>query len=100
MHEYEALPGARNWSIRFDARWKTSTFARSATTFHRVQCYTKLVFGPDDSSPTGGRLTEMGYLFCRVREYTIRRTASMVNIPIIMTRTGSAPMTTSNGFAI
>jgi beta-glucosidase len=36
-----------------------------------------------------GELTEMGYLFWpQVVEFTIRRTASMVDIPIIMTENG------------
>jgi beta-glucosidase len=55
-----------------------------------VQCYTKIVIGPDGRiAHPDGELTEMGYLFWpQSVEYTLRRAASMVSIPIIMTENG------------
>jgi beta-glucosidase len=91
MHEYEALPGGEELvnSIRHEME---DEYLRSVgdDDFIGVQCYTKLVFGPDGLiAHPEGELTEMGYLFWpECVEYTIRRTASMVDIPIIMTENG------------
>jgi len=91
MHEYEALPGGEELveSIR-DEEEDRYLLAVGDDDYIGVQCYTKLVFGPDGLVVhPEGELTEMGYLFWpQSVEYTIRRTASMVNIPIIMTENG------------
>jgi beta-glucosidase len=91
MHEYEALPGGEELveSIR-DEEEDRYLLAVADDDYIGVQCYTKLVFGPDGLiAHPEGELTEMGYLFWpQSVEYTIRRTASMVNIPIIMTENG------------
>jgi beta-glucosidase len=91
MHEYEALPGGEELveSIR-DEEEDRYLRAVGDDDYIGVQCYTKLVFGPDGLiAHPEGELTEMGYLFWpQSVEYTIRRTASMVNIPIIMTENG------------
>jgi len=91
MHEYEALPGGEELveSIRNETE---DEYLRAVgdDDFVGVQCYTKLVFGPDGLvAHPEGELTEMGYLFWpQSVEFTIRRTASMVDIPIIMTENG------------
>jgi len=91
MHEYEALPGGEELVDSFRHEMEDE-YLRSVgdDDFIGVQCYTKLVFGPDGLiAHPEGELTEMGYLFWpECVEYTIRRTASMVNIPIIMTENG------------
>ncbi|MGD0692994.1 MAG: family 1 glycosylhydrolase, partial [Acidimicrobiales bacterium] len=91
MHEYEALPGGEELveSIRNEEEDQYLN-AVGDDDYIGVQCYTKLVFGPDGLvAHPEGELTEMGYLFWpQSVEYTIRRTASMVKTPIIMTENG------------
>jgi beta-glucosidase len=91
MHEYEALPGGEELveSIRNEEEDQYLN-AVGDDDYIGVQCYTKLVFGPDGLvAHPEGELTEMGYLFWpQSVEYTLRRTASMVTIPIIMTENG------------
>ncbi|MGB8196277.1 MAG: family 1 glycosylhydrolase [Acidimicrobiales bacterium] len=91
MHEYEALPGGEELvqSLRNEME---DEYLRAASDddYVGVQCYTKLVFGPDGLVVRPeGELTEMGYLFWpQSVEYTIRYAASMVDVPIIMTENG------------
>ncbi len=91
MHEYEALPGGEEAasSLRHEME---DEYLRSMgdDDFVGVQCYTKWVFGPDGFIVhPEGELTEMGYLFWpECVEYTIRRAASMVDVPIIVTENG------------
>lgn len=91
MHEYEALPGGEELVERLRNE-EEDEYLRAVgdDDYVGVQCYTKLVFGPDGLvAHPEGELTEMGYLFWpQVVEFTIRRTASMVDIPIIMTENG------------
>ncbi len=91
MNEYEALPGGEDLvnSIRHEME---DEYLRCVgdDDYLGVQCYTKIVIGPHGriSNPEG-ELTEMGYLFWpQSVEYTIRRAASMVDIPIFMTENG------------
>ena len=91
MNEYEALPGGEDLvnSIRHEME---DEYLRCVgdDDYLGVQCYTKIIIGPDGriSNPEG-ELTEMGYLFWpQSVEYTIRRAASMVDIPIFMTENG------------
>jgi beta-glucosidase len=91
MNEYEALPGGEELvqSLRNEME---DEYLRAAgdDDYFGVQCYTKLVFGPDGLVVhPEGELTEMGYLFWpQSVEHTIRRASSMLNIPIIMTENG------------
>ncbi len=91
MNEYEALPGGEELvaSIRHEME---DEYLRAVgdDDYLGVQCYTKIVIGPDGLvAHPEGELTEMGYLFWPESvEYTIRRAASMVDIPIIMTENG------------
>jgi beta-glucosidase len=91
MNEYEALPGGEELveSIRHEME---DEYLRAVgdDDYLGVQCYTKIVIGPDGRiANPDGELTEMGYLFWpQSVEYTIRRAASMTNIPIIMTENG------------
>jgi beta-glucosidase len=91
MHEYEALPGGEELVERIRHETEDEYLrAVGDDDYVGVQCYTKLVFGPDGLvARPEGELTEMGYLFWpQSVEFTIRRTASMVDIPIIMTENG------------
>ena len=91
MNEYEALPGAEEQveSIRHEME---DRYLRSFADddYVGVQCYTKLVFGPDGLvARPPGEFTEMGYLFWpQSVEHTIRRAASFSDLPIIMTENG------------
>jgi beta-glucosidase len=91
MNEYEALPGGEELvaSIRHEME---DEYLRSVgdDDYLGVQCYTKIIIGPDGRiAHPEGELTEMGYLFWpQSVEYTLRRAASMVSIPIIMTENG------------
>ena len=91
MNEYEALPGGEDLvnSIRHEME---DEYLRSVgdDDYLGVQCYTKIIIGPDGLVATPeGELTEMGYLFWpQSVEYTLRRAASFVDIPIIMTENG------------
>jgi beta-glucosidase len=91
MNEYEALPGGEDLvqSIRHEME---DEYLRAVADddYLGVQCYTKIVIGPDGLViRPEGELTEMGYLFWPESvEYTLRRAASFVDIPIIMTENG------------
>jgi len=76
--------------IRFDTRWKTSTFARSATTISSACSATRArVRSGWTHRPPGGRTHRDGIpVLARVRGVHHPSTASMVNIPIIMTENG------------
>jgi len=91
MNEYEALPGGEDLVKLFRHEMEDEYLrAVGDDDFLGVQCYTKIIIGPDGriTNPEG-ELTEMGYLFWPESvEYTIRRAASMVDIPIIMTENG------------
>jgi beta-glucosidase len=91
MNEYEALPGGEDLvnSIRHEME---DEYLRSVgdDDYLGVQCYTKIVMdGNGRITNPEGELTEMGYLFWpQSVEFTLRRAASMVDIPIIMTENG------------
>src|SRR5665213_2425143 len=55
-----------------------------------VQCYTKLILGPDGIvQDPEGETTAMGYLYWpQSVEYTVRRAAALTNAPIIVTENG------------
>ncbi len=91
MQEYEALPGGeqRMASMREEMEDKY-LLALEGDDYVGVQCYTKMVVGPDGlvlDSP--GEKTEMGYLYWpQCVEATVRRAAELTNLPIIVTENG------------
>lgn len=91
MHEYEALAGGEDLlnSMRHEME---DQYLRGVVDddYLGVQCYTKFVIGPEGLIVTpDGELTAMGYLFWpQSVEYTLRRAASFVDIPLIMTENG------------
>jgi beta-glucosidase len=91
MQEYEAVPGfeARLDSFRDEMEDKYLRALRGDD-YVGVQCYTKVVLGPDGVMDVpGAEVTDMGYLFWPESvEYTIRRAAAITEAPIIMTENG------------
>jgi beta-glucosidase len=91
MQQYEALPGFEDRLDSFRDEMEDK-YLRSlrGDDYVGVQCYTKLVLGPDGIvSEPDGELTDMGYLFWpQSVEYTIRRAAALTSAPIIMTENG------------
>ena len=91
MNEYEASPGGEDLMNAIRHQMEDEyLLAVGDDDYLGVQCYTKIVIGPEGlvTSPDG-ELTEMGYLFWpQSVEYTIRRAASFVDIPLIMTENG------------
>ena len=91
MNEYEALPGGEDLVNSIQREMEDEYLgAVGDDDYLGVQCYTKIVIGPEGRIVhPEGELTEMGYLFWpQSVEYTIRRAASVVDIPIIMTENG------------
>jgi beta-glucosidase len=91
MQEYEAPPGGEVFVASIRGEMEDNYLAVvDDDDYVGVQCYTKLVFGPDGLiARLEGELTEMGYLYWpQCVEYTIRRAASLTSIPIIMTENG------------
>jgi beta-glucosidase len=91
MQEYEALPGAEALVESLRGEMEDQYLAvLGDDDYVGVQCYTKLVFGPDGLVlRPEGEFTEMGYLFWpQSVEHTIRRAASFTTLPIIMTENG------------
>jgi beta-glucosidase len=91
MNEYEAQPGGEELVKALQHEMEDEYLrAVSDDDYLGVQCYTKIVIGPDGRvAHPEGEVTEMGYLFWpQSVEYTIRRAASFTDIPIIMTENG------------
>lgn len=91
MQEYEALPGGEAQVESLRSEMEDNYLAVVGDDdYVGVQCYTKMVFGPDGLvARPEGEFTEMGYLFWpQSVEHTIRRAASLTSIPIIMTENG------------
>lgn len=91
MQEYEAQPGGEELVESLRAEMEDKYLAVVGDDdYVGVQCYTKLVFGLEGLIlRPEGEFTEMGYLFWpQCVEYTIRRAASLTDIPIIMTENG------------
>ena len=91
MQQYEALPGgdALLNSLRHEMEDEYLS-ATDGDDFLGVQCYTKILVGPDgiDEHPDG-ELTQMGYLFWpECVEYTVRRAAQFTALPIMVTENG------------
>jgi beta-glucosidase len=55
-----------------------------------VQCYTKLILGPDGVvTDLHDETTEMGYLYWpQCVEYTVRRAIELAHLPVIVTENG------------
>ncbi|NNN02372.1 MAG: family 1 glycosylhydrolase [Acidimicrobiaceae bacterium] len=91
MQEYEAQPGGEGLveSLRREMEDEYLQVVADDD-YLGVQCYTKLIIGPDGLvERPEGELTEMGYLFWpQSVEYTVRRAAQFIDIPIIVTENG------------
>ncbi|HEV3267274.1 MAG TPA: family 1 glycosylhydrolase [Acidimicrobiales bacterium] len=91
MQEYEAVPGFEDRLDSFRDEMEDK-YLRSlrGDDYVGVQCYTKVVLGPDGVVDVpGAEVTDMGYPFWpQSVEYTIRRAAAITDAPIIMTENG------------
>jgi beta-glucosidase len=91
MHEYESLPGYEERLESFRAEMEDKyLLSREGDDYVGVQCYTKLILGPDGvvTNPEG-EVTDMGYLFWpQCVEYTVKRASTMCTLPIIITENG------------
>jgi beta-glucosidase len=91
MQEYEALPGGeeRMAAMRDEMEDKYLR-AVADDDYIGVQCYTKMVVGPDGVvHDAPGERTIMGYLFWpQCVEATVRRAASFSDLPIYITENG------------
>ncbi|MHB8378923.1 MAG: glycoside hydrolase family 1 protein [Acidimicrobiales bacterium] len=91
MQEYEAVPGFEDRLASFREEMEDK-YLRSlrGDDFVGVQCYTKVVLGPDGVvNVPGAEVTDMGYLFWpQSVEYTVRRAAAIAGTPIILTENG------------
>jgi beta-glucosidase len=91
MQEYEALPGFEEQLASFRAEMEDKyLFSLRDDDYVGVQCYTKLVVGPDGVvTDPEGELTDMGYLFWpQCVDYTVRRAIELSGAPIIVTENG------------
>lgn len=91
MQEYEAVNGADDFlaSCLDEMEDKYLAATSGDDDFLGVQCYTKILIGPDGMVEPQGETTEMGYLFWpQSVEYCVRRAAGAVAIPIIVTENG------------
>jgi beta-glucosidase len=91
MQEYEAVPGFEDGLASFREEIEDKyLLSLQGEDYVGVQCYTKLVLGPnglvlDPESET----TDMGYLFWpQSVNYTVRRAAELAKTPIIVTENG------------
>lgn len=91
MQEYEALPGFEEGRDSFREEMEDKyLLALVGEDYVGVQCYTKIVLGPDGIvlNPDD-ELTAMGYLYWpEIVEYTVRRAAQLSQSPIIVTENG------------
>jgi beta-glucosidase len=91
MQEFEAVEGAHDLLASFldemeDQYLRATT---DADDFLGVQCYTKILLGPEGIVEPDGETTEMGYLFWpQCVEFCVRRAAHAVAVPIIVTENG------------
>jgi beta-glucosidase len=91
MQDYETLPGGeQEMHAMRDEMEDKYLRACEGDDYLGVQCYTKMVVGPDGVvfDPPGEK-TEMGYLFWpQCVEQTVRRAASFSSLPIYVTENG------------
>jgi beta-glucosidase len=91
MQEYEAVAGFEDQlsSFREEMEDKYLTSLRGED-YVGVQCYTKLVVGPDGVvTEPDGEVTDMGYLYWpQCVYYTVRRAIELSGAPIIVTENG------------
>ena len=91
MQEYQALPGGEEklQEMRDEMEDKYLR-AVDGDDYIGVQCYTKLIVGPDGVVlDPPGETTEMGYLFWpECVEHTVRRAATFSSLPIYVTENG------------
>ena len=91
MHEFEAAPGGEDLVEAFRHEMEDEYLSTlDGDDYVGVQCYTKIIIGPEGLvTDFEGERTAMGYLFWPESvEYTIRRTATFTDLPIIMTENG------------
>ncbi len=91
MQEYEAVPGYEERMESFRAEMEDKyLLSREGDDYVGVQCYTKLILGPDGVvAHPDGEVTDMGYLFWpQCVEYTVTRASTMSTLPIIVTENG------------
>jgi beta-glucosidase len=91
MQEYEALPGSEELlrTFREEMEDKYLVSLRDDD-YVGVQCYTKLILGPDGVvTDLDDETTEMGYLYWpQCVEYTVRRAIELAHLPVIVTENG------------
>jgi beta-glucosidase len=91
MQEYESVPGYEERLESFRAEMEDKyLLSREGDDYVGVQCYTKLILGPDGVvAHPDGEVTDMGYLFWpQCVEYTVARASTMSTLPIIVTENG------------
>jgi beta-glucosidase len=91
MQEYEALPGFEDRLNSFREEMEDKyLLALRGEDYVGVQCYTKLIIGPDGVvTDPDGEVTDMGYLYWpQCVDYTVRRAIELSGAPIIVTENG------------
>jgi beta-glucosidase len=91
MQEYEAVPGFEHQLDSFRTEMEDKYLeAMRDDDFVGVQCYTKILIGPDGAvAHPEGETTDMGYLFWpQCVAYTVRRAAALARIPVVVTENG------------
>jgi len=91
MQEYEAVSGFEDRLASFREEMEDKyLLALQGEDYVGVQCYTKLILGPDGIVlDPEGETTDMGYLYWpQSVEYTVRRAAALTRAPIIVTENG------------
>jgi beta-glucosidase len=91
MQEYRALPGFEDRLDSFREEMEDKyLLALRGEDYVGVQCYTKLIIGPDGVvTDPEGEVTDMGYLFWpQCVDYTVRRAIELSGAPIIVTENG------------
>jgi beta-glucosidase len=91
MQEYEALPGFEEQLGLFREEMEDKyLLALRGEDYVGVQCYTKLIVGPDGVvTDPEGEVTDMGYLYWpECVDYTVRRAIELSGAPIIVTENG------------
>ncbi len=91
MQEYEALPGFEHQMESFRAEMEDKYLdAVRGDDYLGVQCYTKILIGPDGAvTHPDGETTDMGYLYWpQCVEYTVRRAIELARVPVIVTENG------------
>jgi beta-glucosidase len=91
MQEFEAVDDAHELLVSFLDEMEDQYLhaTTDADDFLGVQCYTKILLGPQGIVEPEGETTEMGYLFWpQSVEFCVRRAADETAVPIIVTENG------------